>query len=390
MIFLRLVLGLALVALAVWVIIGEQITGVTADATVNARVVTVRAPIAGDLTMPNRGLGTAVTQGEVVGAVVDRRVDGVRLDDLEMERAIAEAAVIRQAALVEETEAIIADLQGRADLFRERRLQEIGLRLEFARERLRLLEEGVFPATFDIAPPADAGVERSAEPGAEGLRELWINATRERIAVLETELASAEDGVFLGDGYNDAPNAGQRVTELQSEIAAHRARLAEAEATLDAVADRIDAERLRVNRAGQAELVAPVAGRLWDVLIESGTNLQRGDPVLRLLDCGSVIVTASVTESVYNDLAVGAEAVFRPTGEGRTFEATVIRLAGSGAATVYEQLAVAPSERHLQRYDVTLSVPGLAAAPDLACAIGRTGRVFFERRPLDWLRGLRG
>lgn len=66
----------------------------------------------------------------------------------------------------------------------------------------------------------------------------------------------------------------------------------------------------------------------------------------------------------------------------------MLRLAGAGAATVYRNLAVAPSSKHLERYDVTLLVSGLKDDPELACAVGRTGRVFFERRPLDWLRRL--
>jgi hypothetical protein len=49
---------------------------------------------------------------------------------------------------------------------------------------------------------------------------------------------------------------------------------------------------------------------------------------------------------------------------------------------------VAPSARHLERFDVAVAVPGLQEDPELACAIGRTGRVFFDARPLDWLRGL--
>lgn len=118
--------------------------------------------------------------------------------------------------------------------------------------------------------------------------------------------------------------------------------------------------------------------------------MQRGDAVARLLDCGSTLVTLSVTESVYNTLNVGDAALFRLRGETGNFDATVLRLAGAGAATFYRNLAVAPSQKHLERYDVTLLVPGLAADPELRCAIGRTGRVFFDRRPLDWLRSLWG
>lgn len=387
-IFWRLLFGLAMVALALWVIVGEQITGASADATINARLVTVRTPIAGDLNLSARALGASLDRGEVLGTVQDQRVDAVRQDDLVMEVRLAEAAIARHASLRDETAKIIEGLEARAQTFRTRRIAEIRLRLDFARERLNLLEEGVFPPAFDIAPPADAGVERGAEPDVAGLQELWINAVLERIAVLENELAAAEEGAFLGDGYNDAPNAQQRVVELESEMAAHSAQLAEAEARRDAYTARLETERLRTNRAGTVEIRSPVAGRLWEVLEASGTNVQRGDPVARLLDCRSVIVTASVTEAVYNSLAVGQEAVFRPSGGGPTFEGTVVRLAGAGAATIYRHLAVAPSQRHLQRYDVAVSVPGMNADQALGCAVGRTGRVFFDRRPLDWLRSI--
>ena len=205
--------------------------------------------------------------------------------------------------------------------------------------------------------------------------------------MLQNERTAVEAGVFLGDGYNDSPNSEQRIAELQGDLATQESLLAEAEARLAAFSDRFEAERLRINRAGEAELEAPVTGRIWEVLSAGDTNVQRGDPVLRILDCGSVIVTASVTEQVYNSLVIGQAATFRPSGDDRNLEATVVRLGGSGAETLYRNLAIAPSERHLQRYDVTLSVPGLTAEADLGCAVGRTGRVFFERRPMDWLRG---
>jgi len=129
-----------------------------------------------------------------------------------------------------------------------------------------------------------------------------------------------------------------------------------------------------------------VDGLIWEVLAADGEQIQRGDPVLHLVDCSSTMVSLSVSESVYNTLEPGQVAGFRATGASRVLDATVSRLAGAGAATVYRSLAVAPSQKHLERYDVTLLVNGLRDLPELSCAIGRTGRVFFDRRPLDLLR----
>lgn len=284
--------------------------------------------------------------------------------------------------------AIRARLEERAETFRENRLAEIRTRLDHARARLQLLQDGTAPEARRLADTLDTQGERlPAEPYLESLA---LEYARERVEVLEIELRAAEAGVYLGDGYNDAPNAGQRATELDSVIASLDAEHAEAQARVDAVAERIDRERVRMNALTGGDLAAPVNGLLWEVLEADGVAVQRGDPLLRLVDCGALFVTLSVAEGVYNGLRLGDAATFRFENDGQLYDATVARLAGSGAATVYEHLAVAPGQRHLERYDVALLVPGLSRNADLGCPIGRTGRVFFENRPLDGLRGLFG
>lgn len=269
-------------------------------------------------------------------------------------------------------------LAQRSDLFTERTIAGIELRLAHARDRLRLLS---VDADDDAGGTADGSLAGTAETVEQ-------SRAREEVDVLENMLAAARNGVFVGDSYNDAPNAEQRRVELETVLDGVQADLQEARAREEAIDTRVIAEQMSVNRLSSAEIRSTVDGRLREVLAADGERLQRGEPVLRLVDCDAVFVTLSVTESVYNGLRVGDAAEFLLAGSDTRYPGTVARLSGAGAATIYNNLAVAPSAEHLERYDVALEVPGLMSDPALDCPVGRTGRVFFEARPLDRVRAL--
>jgi len=385
----RLILGLVAIVVAVWIIVGEQMSGATADAVVNAPIVTVRATVAGNLTVPTRQLGGRITQGEVLASIQDPVVDRIRLDDLLMEARLEEATRVQIEALLSDTQAIRDTLVARTAIFREERLQELRTRLAHAEARLAILDaQGAIPDDDQQSLLDAVGDGTDRLPGEPRLDALVLDHARERVAVLQIALRAAEQNVFLGDGYNDAPNAEQRAIELESEIAALQSRLIEAQERSAAVRERADRERLRVNSLTGGDVSSPVTGLLWEVLQANGVNVQRGDPLLRLVDCQGAVVTGSVTEGVYNALSIGDAAKFRLAGASSVYDATVARLAGSGAETIYRNLAVAPSQRHLERFDVALIVPQLAQSGPEACMIGRTGRAFFDARPLDAFRRL--
>jgi multidrug resistance efflux pump len=381
--YVRLFLGALVIGVTVWIIIGEQMSGASADAFVNARLTTVRAPVAGLLTVPERQFGSPVEAGEEIGSVADPLVDTIRLNDLLMEKAFGEAELAAATARLVTAAAQIEPLSDRLTAYRTARLAEIGARLARARDRLATLEAGSETETEVTNLAGGAEIGEGSDPR---LPNLALAYAQERVAALEIMLEAAKDGVFLGDGYNDAPYSEQRRNEVAALREGLTAQQELAAARLAAIDARIAQERVRTSSLARAALVAPSSGLVWEVLAADGEIVQRGQDVMRVVDCGSVVVSLSVTESVYNDLKIGDEAVFRLTGDGRSFPATVLRLAGSGARTIYENLAVAPSQRHLERHDVTLLVPALRTEPSLYCLIGRSGRAFFDRRPLDALR----
>jgi len=299
--FGRLFFGLAVILLALWVIIGEQITGVSSDAVVNARLSTVRAPIAGTLDMPMRPFGMSIRADDELATLNDPLADKVRYNDLRMERAFAAA----------ELERLVA----------------------FGADQV----------------PADAE---------------QINSDPEVLA-------------------NRAPRTNTRVGN--SELAVY---LTEARSRLEAIDVRLVDEDARLALLSNASLTAPSDGLLWEILADDGEVVQRGQDILKLMLCDTALVTLSVPVNVYNLLRVGQSAKFRLDGTEALYDGTITRIAGSGAETIYRNLAVAPSIKHLERYDIALLVPELRENSTLRCTVGQTGRVFFEARPLDRMRDL--
>ncbi|WP_102225881.1 HlyD family efflux transporter periplasmic adaptor subunit [Acidimangrovimonas sediminis] len=373
--YVKLVVGVMLLLLVVWIVVGEQLSGASADATINAPVVTLRSPVAGIVDMPRRQVGSSVVDADVIATVNDPAPDRIRLSDLQMERDKAAAQLQMLQAQLGANSAQVARMKARTRSYQTDLEAELELELTAAQKRLALMQRTEPPTKGQAGHPGTAV-------------SLDLNRAQERVDLLTNRLSAVRDGVFLGDGYNDAPFSEQHAQQLGAAGLDLTARIVAAKADVAAVDRRLKAARQDVSRGSSARIEAQVDGLYWQPLTADGSYVNRGDPVARMVDCRAELVTASVSENIYQRLHRGMSARFRVLGQDKTFDAVIVRLAGAGAQTVNSDMAVAPSEKHLQRYDVAVAVPGLASDPDLSCAIGRTGRVFFEARPLDWLRGL--
>ncbi|MBW6424941.1 HlyD family efflux transporter periplasmic adaptor subunit [Rhizobium sp. XQZ8] len=389
----KIIVGLIIVLVAGYVVVGEQLTGASADAVINARLTTVRSSISGRLGLQDRPLGAQVRRNEQIGDVTDDLVDNVRAGDLENEKAQGAAEHTRLLKDLMSVQEAIVLLRERSRNYSADRIRQLEAQVAASQSLGDAAEAKLKSATLELqrtSSLANRGIEtgvsyQRAQSLVEVSRLELANARAETVAA-SVSLEAARRGTFLGDGYNDAPYSEQRIAELELRQAELKSQVDAQAARLAAVDARLSAERLRVNRLGSATLQSNVNGLLWDVLAASGETVQRGEDVVRLVDCDSTIVTLSVSESVYNSLTVGGSAQFRLNGRTEVMSGTVTRLAGAGAETIYKNLAIAPSRRHLERYDVTVTVPALQDDAKLRCLVGRTGRVFFDRRPLDWLR----
>lgn len=390
---LRIGLGVFLLLGGLYVLIGEHLAGVSADATVNARINVVRAPIEGQVRLAVRSIGARVRSGELVAELADERFDVARLLNLERDRDQQRIELQRVAAqrvnLVEQRAGFAMQLS----IYQQGRIGQIVARIaeakaaeEAAAARLREADTTLKRANELSVRGVQSAATLDRARAAYDVAQQELEGLRQRTAYVAAELVSARDGVFIGDSYNDAPFSSQRMREIDlrlGELAAEQRQIDERVAQLER---QIQAERVRVHGLTTAALPARIDGMAWDFLVDDGEYARRGQDLVKLVDCNGLVVTASVTEALYDQLSIGAPAQFRLFGDERIFDATITRLGGSGAEQLYANLAVGPSAEHLARFDVTLSVPALTQQPDLTCPIGRTGRVIFTVGPISTFR----
>jgi multidrug resistance efflux pump len=390
---IKVLLGLLLTAGGLYAIVGEQLAGTSASAVINAQVTVLRAPLDGEVNFAVRGLGTRLDAGEAVAAVTDPRPDDARLVELERAAGAAEAELQR----LEDLAAVLTDSHRRferqAEAYTQGRVRQLEARIAET--------QAVLEAAASRLREADAAMRRSADLNRTGVQSVVdlgrsrsafevaaqdVEASRNRIRYLTVELDAARQGVFIGDSYSDSPYSQQRARELAARLSELRTDIDERRRRIELLRAQIDDERVRAARFKEARINAPTTSILWELVAGPGEYVRRAQDVARVVDCTTTMVTATVRESLYNRLRVGDPVQFRLLGTDQVFPGTVARLAGSGAESIYRSLAIGPSAEQLKRFDVALVVPSLGGSPELACAVGRTGRVVFASRPLDFFR----
>ncbi len=378
----KVAVGLGLVVFFGWMPLQTLLVASSVEAVVNSRIVTVRSPIDGVIVAtPHDFTAWSEAKGAPLLRIVDDKADRARLDDLRRQLADLEA---ERPSLVQRRDLAQSAFD---DLTRQTRL--------FADGRIRQLNARIAALGHDLAAAsartqeADAAMERAdalIKSGVMTVAELGRlrrdrtvaaedeAAARLRLDEASVELDAANHGFFLGDSYNDRPDSAQRAEDMRLRIGDISAELQTHDARAERLRADIGDEAERYNKRSDVAVALPVSGRVWEVLTAPGEHVSRGQDLVRLLDCASAVVTANVSESVYNRLQIGAPVVFRPSAGGEDYPGTVVSLTGAAGAPA--NFAILPTALLKEGYHVTVAVPRIAES--CQCDVGRTGRVIFQ------------
>ena len=310
--FLKIAAGIALVVSFGWAPLRAMLATTSVEAIINARIETIRSPIGGIVQAPpGKDWSAAAVPPKLV--VVDPYADRSRLDDLRRQQDTLESQV---GTLGRESQLTAAALDA-LDL----RVEEIPRRPAQADRRADRGADGGAGGGGAKTSQVTASKHRSDQlqrtgdiSAAEGDRAQyeWSAATsaeaaaRKRLEETKVERDAVAEGVFVGDSYNDSPSAFQRAADLRLRKGELDAQLEAARSQMKHVADQIAEEEQRYRRRAEATVPLPVKGRVWEMLVSPGEYVNKGQDLLRVLNCSNPIVSANVDERVYNRLQVGS------------------------------------------------------------------------------------
>ncbi|WP_249147235.1 HlyD family secretion protein [Bradyrhizobium jicamae] len=381
---LKVAIGLAIVAIFGWLPLKAVLQTSSVEAVVNARIVTLRSPIDGTVSAKpqhSRQL-SAVGEGDLILHVVNARGDRTRLDDLRRQMSRLENERPSLAAKLAAAETAQQDLARQAGQFRdgrilqlEARIAEIQSAIEAAAARREEATAAVERASSLIKSGSVSTVELARLTREQAIAQQTEVGAQRRLDAAKVELTAAKNGTYLGDSYNDRPSSVQREEEMRQRAIDLRADVAHADAEIDWLTHEIAAEQLHYVNRSEADIKAPVTGRIWEMMTSPGEDVRAGQPLLKLLDCTGAVVTANVTEGVYNRLKLGEQASFEPNDGNPEIKGEIVNLTGASGAPA--NLAINPDALNKEPYRVTVSMPSIDTSGK-DCAVGRTGRVVFN------------
>lgn len=383
---IKSIVALTVAAALVWVPAQRLLSIRSAQATINARLVNLRAPIDGNVQFiaPQLSVGTLVYPGQPLLRLVNARADHHRLDDLRRKvngLNIETASLKRRLATLTRTRDA---LRAQTKAFQQGRIRQLEARESELESEVKAAEAHLEDAVKSFKRSQDLNA-RGVQTVATLLHaerdmkvaETKVEAARKRRDGNRVELEGARKGFFVGDSYNDVPRSSQRLDEVEQQLADLASRIEESEAQLADFTTDLEAETRLFASNSAADVKATVRGRVWELLTANGEDVRAGQELLRILDCSAAVVTATVSESVYNGLWVGQPVEFRLRGEGTVYAGSVAALTGLTPAG--SNLAIEQSALTREPYHVTITVPDLAAREE--CNVGRTGSVVFKSSP---------
>jgi multidrug resistance efflux pump len=394
----KLLAGLGVLGIGLYGVFSEQNYVSATNAVVSAYVVSVRTPIDGIVAGLPTAAGVYVHEGEILGEVENPRTDQQHLENLRVmeERTQSEAGAI--SVEQEELEKQRRELQWRASTYAKavsERLQvkikeDEGLllaKLAEAKQSKRDLERGHQLRASGIN--SDAEVDKLETQNEIAQRE--AEAQQAALSATRTEAEAARKGIFIEPGENEIGYSRQRSDEIQLRLAEVNRNLTALKTQAVAAEEQLRKETHYADLMYKADLVSPISGLLWRLDAMNGERVATGDTVGEYVECRQSFVLAEIPQDRVPEIAVGAEARVKLSGEIEERVGTIVSVNGDPQKDGNQKLAAVPF-RDTKEQMAMVRVELNADSTQSECIVGRTARVLLATRRSNllskWMRGI--
>ncbi|NOY71668.1 MAG: HlyD family efflux transporter periplasmic adaptor subunit [Gammaproteobacteria bacterium] len=345
---IRITISIIVIALALWAFLPGLIYPVSRNAVVNAQVMTIRAPIQGEIISLLSTAGQITSKGELIARIEDNRID----------RSKQAAMLAEQATLLEKMRALekeVAELnnfQGRLKnnakayqslvnkhyvaLLAETDTKLTAIRAIASETKAKLGRQSILFSKGLTTQAAFDAIQREDRVARAELKE--VERVIERLGV---ERESAMRGVYIGDGFNNVPYSQQRGDEIDLLLQVVQSNLRDADIRLREVGRQIDVEQERLASNSGADLIAPDDGHIWLDLVSVGEYVTAGTPLMQIAKVSHLFLIVTLNERHFETISIGDPATIDFIGSQGKLDGTVERIQGSKSKLPESRLAVA-------------------------------------------------
>ena len=385
----RVFLAVSLAAVGLWAFAPYVAGESGGEAYVNAPLIRVTSPIAGNVAQQLPDPGGYIADARPMRLVTARSADSDALRALLGQ----EAALKAGQALAN---AQLAELQ-RADL----RLADRSRKFE--RASVRRLAAGTAAARADAlacraeATDADAQLRRVTALGAKGFASnatidraraaadaagARCTALAARVELSADEAGAARSGMYLGSGTMDTPYAEQQRDRLMLRRQELETIVVEATARRLDLASRIAAAQRQLEAASAYDVTLPSRSTVWSLLASPGASVIPGSALLEVADCSRRFVEVKLPERQTESVLPGQAVKVRLIGADAWELGRVVGTMGAAARRDVAMVAAVNADRDPRLFTVQIALPPPpAAAVSRHCDIGRLAEVRFP----NWL-----
>lgn len=317
---------------------------------INARLVTLNAPISGLITRTKTEIGDHIKAEEILSHITDSsESEGLAVHlDIDLKGIIFRIEGLSKR--ISKVEEMKTELEIRVEQYAKEMVENIKLRKDEAiaqekfweavsQERLNALTRQQNLLKSGIASPAR--VEEATSLSLQAREE--INRVRANVKRLTQELKAASEGVFVNEGQSDVPYSRQRLDEVRLTLYDLKLQLSEAKDRKNAIGVGLSDENERASKRKIAVIHSPIEGIIWQRSAENDTFVIKNKEITKILDCSVLYVEVSIKESFSDRISVGQEVKVRLQGGKQFFSAKIKEIRGKRTAeTVFEYAAQSP------------------------------------------------